>query len=57
MKGVLAGDQEVSVPMDEGTFWVKELSKPRIDSGVGNMAYGDGVSIARTFVSVLVAGV
>ena len=57
MKGVLAGDQEVSVPMDEGTFWVKELSKPRIDSGVGNMAYGDGVSISKISVSVFVAGV
>ena len=57
MKGVLAGDQEVSVPMDEGTFWVKELSKPRIDSGVGKMAYGDGVSISKIFVSVFVAGV
>ena len=54
---MLAGDQEVSVPMDEGTFWVKELSKPRIDSGVGNMAYGDGVSISKIFVSVFVAGV
>ena len=30
--------------MEEGNIPVTELSKPIIDSGVGKIAYGDGVS-------------
>ena len=42
--GVIVGDHEVVVPIDKGIFWVIEFSRPKTDSGVGSIAYGEGVS-------------
>ena len=46
--GVNAGDQDVVVPIEELRFSVSELSIPRIDSGVGSIASGEGVTISKT---------
>ena len=51
--GVNAGDQDVVVPIDELRFSVSEFSSPSIDSGVGSIASGEGVSRSRTLMLFL----
>ena len=46
--GVNAGDQDVVVPIEELRFSVSELSIPSIDSGVGSIASGEGVTMSKT---------
>ena len=41
----MAGDCGVDVPIEEFMLRVSELSLPSTASGVGRMAYGEGVSM------------
>ena len=40
------GDQVVVVPIEEGVFLERELSSPNTASGVGRIAYGEGVAMS-----------
>ena len=49
MSGVFShgGDQVVEVPIEDGVSRERELSRPNTASGVGRIAYGEGVAMSR----------
>ena len=48
MSGVFwrCADHGVLVPIEDGVFLVRELSIPSTASGVGRIAYGEGVAMS-----------